>query len=167
MDYHYWQKGDPVNNYAGLGKEQVFVYNPRASWGNLQNIYWALKGPSCITTRLFFGQVGAGKTDDSDLSRLKNANGKIDSGVLLESLDYIDESKVVAKLIFNEEEQQVVTDVGMPIASYAEECWARFITGDMDLDSDWGGYLAELDRMGLEQYVEAVQSAYDRMNADK
>lgn len=167
VDYHYWQKGDPVNNYAGLGKEQVFVYNPRASWGNLQNIYWALKGPSCITTRLFFGQVGAGKTDDSDLGRLKNANGKIDSGVLLESLDYIDESKVVAKLIFNEEEQQVVTDVGMPIASYAEECWARFITGDMDLDSDWGGYLAELDRMGLEQYVEAVQSAYDRMNADK
>ena len=167
VDYHYWQEGDPVNNYAGLGKEQVFVYNPRASWGNLQNIYWALKGPSCITTRLFFGQVGAGKTDDSDLGRLKNANGKIDSGVLLESLDYIDESKVVAKLIFNEEEQQVVTDVGMPIASYAEECWARFITGDMDLDSDWGGYLAELDRMGLEQYVEAVQSAYDRMNADK
>ena len=167
VDYHYWQEGDPVNDYAGLGKEQVFVYNPRASWGNLQNIYWALKGPSCITTRLFFGQVGAGKTDDSDLGRLKNANGKIDSGVLLESLDYIDVSKVVAKLIFNEEEQQVVTDVGMPIASYAEECRARFITGDMDLDSDWGGYLAELDRMGLEQYVEAVQSAYDRMNADK
>ena len=84
VDYHYWQKGDPVNNYAGLGKEQVFVYNPRASWGNLQNIYWALKGPSCITTRLFFGQVGAGKTDDSDLSRLKNANGKIDRVALKE-----------------------------------------------------------------------------------
>ena len=86
---------------------------------------------------------------------------------MIESLGYIDEEKVIAKLIFNEEEDEIITNVGTPIVSYVEECWARFITGDMDLDNDWDEYLAELNRMGLAEYQAAVQSAYDRMYLEK
>lgn len=166
-DWHYWQEGDPVNNYYDLGKEQVLVNTSNISWGNLQNTYWAQYGPSCITTRLFFGQIGSSSALDTEIARVRYQNSLIDSAVLIESLGYIDEEKVIAKLIFNEEEDEIITNVGTPIVSYVEECWARFITGDMDLDNDWDEYLAELNRMGLAEYQAAVQSAYDRMYLEK
>ena len=116
-DWHYWQEGDPVNNYYDLGKEQVLVNTSNISWGNLQNTYWAQYGPSCITTRLFFGQIGSSSALDTEIARVRYQNSLIDSAVLIESLGYIDEEKVIAKLIFNEEEDEIITNVGTPIVS--------------------------------------------------
>ena len=162
-DWHYWQEGDPVNNYYDLGKEQVLVNTSNTTWGNLQNTYWAQKAPSVISTRLFFGQVGvSSESTDSELARVRLENGKIDSAVLVESLGYIDHSKVIGRLMFTSEEEEVVTDIGTAINSYVEECWARFITGDLDLDKDWDAYLRELNNMGLSDYQQVVQQAYDR-----
>ena len=39
----------------------------------------------------------------------------------------------------------------------------RFITGDMDIETQWDSYLAELQNMGLETYLTTAQAAYDRM----
>ena len=44
-----------------------------------------------------------------------------------------------------------------------EECWAGFVTGSMDIDGQWDGYLEELDKIGLQEYLSVVQTAYDRM----
>ncbi len=162
-DWHYWTEGDPVNNYYDLGKEQVLVNTSNTTWGNLQNTYWAQKAPSVISTRLFFGQVGvSSESTDSELAKTRLENGKVDSAVLVESLNYIDHSKVIGRLMFTSDEEEVVTDIGTPIQSYVEECWARFITGDLDLDNDWDAYLAELEAMGLSEYQQVVQQAYDR-----
>ena len=40
---------------------------------------------------------------------------------------------------------------------------AKFVTGAKDIDGEWDAYLAELDKIGLETYLEVVQVAYDRM----
>ena len=38
----------------------------------------------------------------------------------------------------------------------------QFITGALDLDSDWDSYLRELQNDGLEDVLTVMQAAYDR-----
>ena len=47
--------------------------------------------------------------------------------------------------------------------TYADECFTRFILGDLDIEKDWDNYLGELEAMGLEYYLEICQTAFDRM----
>ena len=36
------------------------------------------------------------------------------------------------------------------------------MTGKLDPEGDWDAYLAELDKIGIDRYLELVQSTYDR-----
>ncbi|MGI5899262.1 MAG: extracellular solute-binding protein [Christensenellales bacterium] len=47
------------------------------------------------------------------------------------------------------------------INTYVEEAIARFIIGDLDVDSDWDSYLKELNVLGLDRYLQIVQETYD------
>ena len=48
------------------------------------------------------------------------------------------------------------------VVGYDEETIARFTTGDLDIESDWDDYLAELENMGLAQLIEMTQKVHDR-----
>ncbi len=43
---------------------------------------------------------------------------------------------------------------------YCSEALVKFITGDMNLDSDWDGFVAQLDKYGLQEYLELSNTAY-------
>jgi putative aldouronate transport system substrate-binding protein len=40
--------------------------------------------------------------------------------------------------------------------------FARFITGDADIDTEWDDYLKELENMRLPRYLELMQQSYDK-----
>lgn len=46
------------------------------------------------------------------------------------------------------------------IEDYMDECLVQFIVGGMDLENDWDGYLEQLNNIGLEQYMEITDNAY-------
>ena len=37
---------------------------------------------------------------------------------------------------------------------------AAFLTGSKDIDAEWDAYLAELDKIGIEELQEIYQAAY-------
>lgn len=45
--------------------------------------------------------------------------------------------------------------------NYRKEMMAKFVRGDADLDADWDSYLAELDNIGLQQYLAIFQDILD------
>ena len=47
------------------------------------------------------------------------------------------------------------------INDFVNESFVQFVTGGLDLDKDWDGYLSQLDSLGLEQYVTWTQETYD------
>ncbi|MFV0401057.1 MAG: extracellular solute-binding protein [Oscillospiraceae bacterium] len=47
------------------------------------------------------------------------------------------------------------------INTYVEESIAKFIIGDMNVDTDWEKYLNELNNLGLPRYLEIIQQTYD------
>jgi hypothetical protein len=44
---------------------------------------------------------------------------------------------------------------------------ARFITGDLSVSGGWDGYIADLNRMGIQEYMSIYQAAYDVWNSNK
>ena len=51
-----------------------------------------------------------------------------------------------------------------PIVNYVNECWARFVLGDLDINDDaaWENFVSEVNGMGLEEALDSIQAAYDR-----
>ena len=46
--------------------------------------------------------------------------------------------------------------------TYISESFAKFITGEWDIDASWDNYLQELDKIGVQRMIELAQTAYDR-----
>ena len=47
------------------------------------------------------------------------------------------------------------------LANYRKSMYADFITGAKDIDAEWDAFTAEMERLGLAQFVELSQKAYD------
>ena len=47
------------------------------------------------------------------------------------------------------------------INTYVEESIAQFLVGQKDVEADWDAYLAELQNMRLDRYLEIIQNTYD------
>ena len=68
-------------------------------------------------------------------------------------------------LVYNAEEQEVVTQYSEMVEDFAEEQLALFISGakDPNNDADWEAYLKAMEQEGALEWLEAAQSAYSRM----
>jgi putative aldouronate transport system substrate-binding protein len=53
------------------------------------------------------------------------------------------------------------------IKDFVDESLVRFVTGNKDIDKEWGAYLAQLDKLGLQRYLEIIQRNYDRQYGKK
>jgi putative aldouronate transport system substrate-binding protein len=77
--------------------------------------------------------------------------------------NYPDE--IVMYLVYTEEELNEINQIITDINTYTDEARVLFATGGLDLDADWDDYLAEIDAMGRQKWLDAAQAAYDRMKA--
>ena len=69
----------------------------------------------------------------------------------------------VPTLNFTEEETDEISEIRATLKTYVKESMIRFITRDMDLDTEWDKYVEELNNIGVEKFVTVCQQAYDRM----
>jgi len=72
-----------------------------------------------------------------------------------------DVNMTLPPLIFTEEQSAELADLDKTIKDYVYEMFARFITGDADLDAEWDSYVNQLERMNLKRWLEINQEAYD------
>lgn len=61
------------------------------------------------------------------------------------------------------EESDRLAQLNVDLNGYANECYARWIT-EGGVENEWDNYLAELNKMGLEEYISIYQGALDRYN---
>ena len=61
------------------------------------------------------------------------------------------------------EETERITEAATNIPDFVKQSVAEFVTGARSLE-DWDQYLEELNNMGLQEYVECTQAAFDRLN---
>lgn len=149
VDYVWAEKGevDPMGEQAYL--------KPILIWGaTSQNSHWTFDQPGYSTRQAQVSQT-------TDPNEWNNNSMFIAETPLYEAVaPGLDE--VVPPLFFTDEEAEEILDLKATIVSYVEESIARFVTGDLDIEADWDEYLAELDNMGLERYIEINQQVYER-----
>lgn len=57
-----------------------------------------------------------------------------------------------------------VADIKSAINSYVEEMTCAFLSGEKDIDASWEEFIQELDNIGMAEYLETLQTAYDRVH---
>ena len=68
---------------------------------------------------------------------------------------------IMPPLVYTEEQSNDLIDIQVTMNNFIHEMFARFITGDLDINSQWDTYISQLNAMGLDRYVEIQQAAYD------
>ncbi len=134
------------------------VLTPLVNWSEQTNCWWNGCYPTYAPKALIVGQAWDGN--------LGNTQYQVTSAVPY----YMgkEPEKVVANLVFTQEETDANSDSSTTIPDYINEGTARFITGDLDIDDDnaWNSCISELDKMGLAELTAVYQSANDRMYAE-
>lgn len=72
-------------------------------------------------------------------------------------------AEIIPKLIFDTAESDRISETMVTLTSYVEEMTANFLAGNIDIESGWDAYLAEIDAIGVDAVVGTVQQVYDRM----
>lgn len=66
-------------------------------------------------------------------------------------------------MVMSAEDSAVVNEYKTAINAYVDEMISGFLAGTYDLDKDWDSYLSEFNALGLEDYLNVLQSAYDKV----
>ena len=143
---------EAVGTFETLGFEPFMEV--KSSWGVLQNQWWAQVGPRILSDRVTAGQAAAPDA--------LAYNAAYTMGLHMQG-EYETAKPIINGLVFNEQEQEVVTELKSTINSYVLQSFSEFITGVRDVENEWDAYVAEFDKMGLEDYMAAVNSCYARM----
>ena len=71
---------------------------------------------------------------------------------------------VLPKLSLTDEESDVYNGNVADIETYAQESILSFITGAMDINTEWDTYVSTLESMGVQENMEIYQAALDRIS---
>jgi putative aldouronate transport system substrate-binding protein len=64
-------------------------------------------------------------------------------------------------LSFTQDQAVAIADPEATITQYVNQMFARFVRGEGDIDAEWDTYVATLEQMGLADYLQVYQEAYD------
>ena len=79
-----------------------------------------------------------------------------------EKYEGLQPDEIVPPLFMDLEDGQEHGRLRAELKTYVDQSFARFVTGDLDIESDWDSYLAQFRALELEKYLDMVQSTYDR-----
>ena len=68
---------------------------------------------------------------------------------------------VLPPLFFNQDQANSISQSEATITQHVLEMFAKFVRGDVDIDSGWSKYLSDLRGMGLAAYLKSYQDAYN------
>ena len=122
-----------------------------------QNKHWKDIGPSYRSLDMYHG-ISAG---------LKSEDGESNIAAVMRQesrANYYDKHPeyVLPALQYTQEESDRIAEPQENVNSYVNQSLAEFVTGNRSLN-DWDAYVEELNNMGLQEWIETAQTAYDRM----
>ncbi|MBO4884417.1 MAG: hypothetical protein J5602_03800, partial [Clostridia bacterium] len=126
-------------------------------WGVPQKSHWAGQ---------FFGGVDYDNLNSRFTWDGNEANNEYKNALAVaKQVDYKPDEYIV-KIIYSVEEQEEWANTRAAIATYVKQCMAMFATGQMDIDSQWDEFQANIVALGSEDLLAMDQAAYDRTMAD-
>ena len=160
VDWRYAKPGE-----IGVDGEPAWFNDGKAAGSGLsgvhtmsqQNQMWGHMGPRYCT----WGCIQSRVTDPNDPWYNREAALTTATKAFYDPYKR-DLAKIVPPVTIELDEVSEYVELKTTINEFVKEHIALFVTGNLDLDADWDSYLATLDQIGIDRYLELVQSAYDR-----
>lgn len=127
-------------------------------WGNPQSTNWGESGCS-IKDGSEFGLRLIAERKEGSYSHTAAIGANI-----IKEVGFANADNAMFGLVFTAEEQDVIAEYQIAIENYIEESFAQFVTGMVDIDTGFDSFVKELEAMGMNEYLAAVQSCWDRRN---
>lgn len=74
--------------------------------------------------------------------------------------------QVYPQVYFTNEQSDRLNVLTEGLDNYADQMKAQFITGSADIDAEWDNYIQTFNKMGLEEFLQIYQDAYNTYNAN-
>ena len=82
---------------------------------------------------------------------------------VVRALDVVQEVNDHVRRGLRNDELDQVAEIQSTLRTFVGEAVANFTIGNRNIETEWETYLGELEAIGLAQYLEVSQTAYDRM----
>jgi len=140
----------------------IYVYNDADFWssGKIQNNAFMQAGPYIRE----YGAANGRTAPAGGVSAYDQINN--DANDFYQKAGWHME-KHVGKLNYTLEEMEIISEIKPNLDTYMKEMNANFMAGNLDIDATWDSYLAELENIGLSQYLEVISGVYARMYGTK
>ena len=107
------------------------------------------------------------RPDDYERWYSADPNGDLESLLYTETVanysPYIVEPEVVVPpLAFEADDARAIIDIELPINTYCDQAIVDFIMGNVDIDEGWDAYIEQMKNLGVDQYIQLHQDAYDK-----
>ena len=143
------EAGEPA-----LGPEFESIWRRLSTFGTLQNVHWAQRGPSYRPNHLRLGEVR--RDDAAGLEVVLYEQTKANYEPYARDI-----ADVIPPLAFTTAQAAEVTELRLGITDFMAQMTAEFVLGRTDLDAGWDNFVATLDALGVNRIVEIYQAAYD------
>jgi putative aldouronate transport system substrate-binding protein len=149
-----------INGYIDLGvipRAGIVEINDRWN-GPPHNKTWHDINPIYRGLDMTYGRVGLTNPYDPNnrVSQFGAIHYKLYTGKYPE--------KILPFLRYSLDDAQALSEPITNVNEYVKQAIAEFVSGTRDINSDsaWNTYLKDLNNMGLEQWLKAAQTAYER-----
>ncbi|MFV0342856.1 MAG: hypothetical protein ACK5JH_08170 [Anaerocolumna sp.] len=125
-------------------------------WTQNTNKFWHNIGPRYVSN-IFQDGIATGTADYNPEIKTEQLKAK-------NYVAYLNAhpENVLSGHKYTREETEKITEAATNIPNFIKQSLAEFVTGARSLE-DWDKYLEELNNMGLKEYIECTQAAYDRI----
>lgn len=157
LNYGYTEEGSMYWNFGTENVSYTLDSNGDAQWTEL------LTGDPAGLTEGIKKYANTGSGPQIKLDHYKVISNS-EAGVAALSTwteNTVSPAHTLPAAVFTEEESVIFTDKNAAIETYVQTMSLKFITGEESLDN-WDAYVAEINKLGLEECIKAQQASLDR-----
>ena len=176
IDYHYsvegfWVTNEGVEgeqwNYAEPGQMTILghpaVANRTGAYiSGMQNCKWEPRAIQMQIEETCGSWFDESSYDEEDPAFGASFRSKMTSELYAPC--YQEEYQTVVPQKFTSDEEEELSMISVTLENYIAQSRISFITGAMNLDTDWDAYVASLADMGLNTAIDLYQTAIDRVS---
>lgn len=115
----------------------------------------------CVWAELESAQLDRAQSDGEIAKQKMHAESYANFKAAAEKYNPPD-NEICPTLVLTEEEKEETEAQRTACADYYKKCRTSFATGEMDIEKDWDKYVQTLWDLGLQDWLDVAQIAYDR-----
>ena len=167
VDWDYTENVEDADKYEawvdGFDK-LLLAYDDAKFWssGEMQNRSYIQRGPYIRRYGVANGRLKL-ISESTEYDPQAEYQEHVNAADNLYQVESYRPDEVIPKLVYSEEEIEIVSEIATTLNEYRNEWTANALAGNLDIDADWDNFVNEVKNIGVDELTEVYQTVYDRM----